>query len=91
MEQNNKFRAELEALHEELHNTKSVDEETKQLLEDVQSDIQYILDETERDDTEAHQSLNDRLRQAAGQMESTHPELTNTMRRVMTVLSNMGI
>jgi len=91
MEKKNKFRSELEALHNELHNTKSVDQETRQLLEEVQSDIQYILDEKEGDDTDAHQSLNDRLRQAAGQMESTHPELTNTMRRVMTVLSNMGI
>jgi len=86
-----RFREILEKLHRELHDTTSVDEKTKQLLQEVESDIQYILHESEGGETRAHHTLNDRLKQAVGSLETTNPDLTETMRRVMNTLSNMGI
>ncbi len=86
-----RFREILEHLHSKLHDTTSVDKETEQLLEELESDIQHILYESEGDKAGAHHSLNDRLNQAVGRLETTHPDLTKTMRQVINTLSNMGI
>ncbi len=81
---------ELEALHSNLHRIDSVDDETRDLLENVASDIQQILEASEADKSQ-HRSLNDRLIEAIGRLESTNPEITNTMRSIVDTLSNMGI
>lgn len=88
---NEKFRRSLERLHRELQEADSLDEETRRLLTHVDSDIQQILEEEVDEPSEAHLSLNDRLREAVGSVESTNPDLTETMRQIITTLSNMGI
>lgn len=88
---NEKFRQALERLHRELQEADSLDEDTRRLLSHVDSDIQQILEEDVGEPSEVHLSLNDRLREAMGSVESTNPELTETMRQIITTLSNMGI
>jgi len=88
---NEKFRRTLERLHRELQDAESLDEETRQLLTHVDSDIQQILKDEVSKTTTAHRSLNDRLKEAVGAMESTNPDLTETMRQIITTLTNMGI
>lgn len=88
---NEKFRQTLERLHRQLQNTEHLDDETRQLLSNVDSDIEQILEESAGKSTPAHLSLNDRLKEAVGSVESTNPELTETMRQIITTLTNMGI
>jgi hypothetical protein len=76
----------LEELQAELARTRSVDDASRELLEDVRRDIEAML---EREDEP--QSLRERLEAAIRHFETSHPVLTETMGRVMDQLANMGI
>lgn len=86
-----KFRRALERLRDELQDAENLDEETRHLLSHVDADIHQILQQEVDDTTETHETLNDRLKKAIGRVESTNPQLTNTMRQIINTLSNMGI
>jgi len=88
---NNKFRETLERLHGQLENAEPLDDETRQLLSHVDSDIQELLEPDVSEPTGTHRSLNSQLDKAIGNIESEYPELANTMRQIMTTLANMGI
>lgn len=78
----------LEELHAELARTQNVDPKSRELLADVQRDIETAL---ARSDEPAHGSLRERLAAAIEHFETSHPVLTATMGRVMDQLANMGI
>ena len=78
----------LEELHAELARTQSVDAKSRELLADVQRDIETVL---ARSEEPAHASLRERLEAAIEHFETSHPVLTATMGRVMDQLANMGI
>ena len=78
----------LEELHAELARTQSVDPKSRELLADVQRDIESVL---ARSDEPARGSLRARLEAAIEHFETSHPDLTATMGRVMDQLANMGI
>jgi hypothetical protein len=78
----------LEELHAELTRTQSVDPKSRELLADVQRDIETVL---ARSQQPAPGSLRARLEAAIEHFETSHPVLTATMGRVMDQLANMGI
>ncbi len=88
---NKQFRQTLEELHQRLLEADSLDEETRQLLEHVDSDIQQILKKDVDQPTDTHRSLNSQLDEAVGAIESEYPNLADAMRQIMNTLANMGI
>jgi hypothetical protein len=78
----------LEELHAELARTRSVDDASRELLEDVRRDIESVL---ERSDSTRRDSLRGRLEAAIEHFQTSHPVLTETMGRVMDQLANLGI
>jgi hypothetical protein len=85
------LREHLEALHSELASTPSVDASSKELLEEVLTDIHGLLERTEPAAEGEHQSLGDRLREATRDFEESHPTLSVAVGRVVDALANLGI
>lgn len=81
----------LQQLHEELDRTESIGPEERALLKDLMTDIRHTLEEPEESTAERHQSLNERLREAAGDFEEAHPSLTLALRRVIDAFRWMSI
>jgi hypothetical protein len=86
-----RLRETLQQLHEELDRTESVGAEERALLKDLMADIQHTLEKPEEGTAERHQSLNERLREAAGDFEEAHPSLTLALRRVVDAFRWMSI
>ena len=78
----------LAELKSELARTQSVDPRSRELLEQVQREIESTL---ERSDEAGRGSLRARLEAAIQHFEESHPVLTATMGRVMDQLANLGI
>jgi predicted component of type VI protein secretion system len=74
----------LENLHAELQSAESVDDRSRELLREVDADIQELL---ERSDGQGNESLTERLRE----FEERHPALTEAVGRVLDALAKMGI
>ena len=72
-------------LKAELARTQSVDPKSRELLEQVQQEIETVLDAPEEG------SLRARLEAAIQHFETSHPDLTAIMGRVMDQLANLGI
>lgn len=81
----------LEKLHEELHDTRSVSEADRELLEELMEEVRRVLEA--RDDAPAarHQGLKDRLDAALYELQEDHPQLVSSIRNVVNYLSAMGI
>jgi predicted component of type VI protein secretion system len=85
-----KLRSDLEALHAELKQTKSVEGDERQLLQTLAEDIQKLLTRTE-EPSEQYQGLGNQLRDAIAKLEARHPSVTLAMRQVIDSLSFLGI
>ena len=86
----NKLSTLLEQLHTELDSTEAVDEKGRELLRDLNADIQELLkrsDGAEADDD----SLLERWQEYIDHFEVTHPTLTAALSHLMTALNNAGI
>ncbi|MBT8136749.1 MAG: DUF4404 family protein [Gammaproteobacteria bacterium] len=77
----------LHQVHSELEDTEKVSEEERALLAQLMSDIKGHIGPTD----EQHQGLGDRLDEAVGQFNQSHPTLAFALRRMMDALSKMGI
>lgn len=75
----------LEKLHAEVDGIDSVDEESRQLLHDLEKDINELLGHSDRS------SVLERLREAVQHFEVTQPTLTAMLSEISTILSNAGI
>jgi DNA-directed RNA polymerase specialized sigma subunit len=75
----------LSELKAELARTQSVDPTSRELLEQVQQEIENVLDAPEEG------SLRARLEAAIQHFETSHPDLTAIMGRVMDQLAHLGI
>jgi uncharacterized coiled-coil DUF342 family protein len=89
------LRARLDELHEQLEQLEhadKVDPEVRASLELLIADVRKVLDRSgEQDVTAEQESVLERLKDAAGQFEESHPVLFGTLGRLMDVLSQMGI
>lgn len=75
----------LEQLHDTLSKGEPLDGESKDLLKQLDADIQKVLSGEEDD------GLSNRLEQQAVEFEGQHPQLSAILRDIMDALSKMGI
>ena len=88
---NKKSRELLQQLHDEINNTECIDEESSDLLRDLDGDIRALLERSEEQQVQVHSSVIQRLDNAIGHFEVTHPELTTLISKVVDSLSNAGV
>jgi hypothetical protein len=81
----------LENLHSELLNTRTVDNDTKVLLKEIQDDVCTLLEHEGEYTTEHHATIKERLDESARHFDVSHPRLAATLRTVVHTLNNMGI
>jgi hypothetical protein len=81
----------LEQLHAELSQAQSVDADDRELLKNLKTDVQVILERADEASPQQYSSLGDRLREAIKQYEISHPRLTWAMGEVLDILSRSGV
>jgi len=87
-----RLREELARLHTELEQASSVDRSSRELLEDLLTDIRRLLDAAPADSAqEDDDSLAERLGDAVRHFQDEHPNLAVAVGRIATALSNLGI
>ncbi len=84
------LRDQLKALHQQLHESESLDEESRELLVTLLDDINRLLERKHPPPAE-EDSLGDRLEGAAVRFESEHPALATAVRSVVDALAKAGI
>jgi hypothetical protein len=80
----------LEQLHLELQRADTLDDRSRELLQSVLGDIEDLLARKQKRDTPP-ESIVERLREAIGTFEKTHPTLTSAIGAVADALSSLGI
>ena len=79
----------LEQLQAELGKTQAVDEKGRQVLRNLDADIQKLLLRSEG--LEGDESFAESLKTAIDHFEDSHPALTSALSHMLTILSNAGI
>lgn len=77
----------LDRLHKELADTKSLDDETRELLAQVAQDIECVL----ADDVEDGTHIGARVQSAALKFEAEHPNLSRALSEVTDALAKLGV
>ena len=85
-----RLRQTLEELEQELERTGPIDDRSRELLDHVVGEVRELLERTEEPEEE-QRSLRDRLSEATEAFETDHPALAETLGRLATALSNLGI
>jgi hypothetical protein len=85
-----RLREDLERLHRELSETRSLEPADRALLLEVLGDIETLL-ERGSDAGADSQGLLDRLRAAMGRFEEQHPSLTSAVGRIADALAALGV
>lgn len=87
---NEELRSQLEKLHNELHQSPTIDLRQRELLQTLADEIQALL---KRDDLQQHHytSLSERLNNAVAELEASHPQITLLMRQTIDSLAYLGI
>ena len=80
----------LEQLHTELQRADTIDEQSRELLRSVVSDIEELIERKQARGTQP-ESIVERLREAVSAFEETHPTLTEAIGAVADALAKMGI
>ncbi len=89
---NQNLRELLERLHNELEQMESIDENGNEMLRHLDEDIRRRLQLSgTKKETDADDSILERLQDTIDHFETTHPNLTLTLSEMMTILSNAGI
>ena len=81
----------LEQLHGEIERTGTVDEKGRELLRDLGTDIDELIERSENDLVRPHPSTIRQLEDAIDYLEVSHPTLTSLLSQLLTTLSNAGI
>lgn len=85
-----RLRETLEELEQELEQSQALDPQSRERLARVLEEVRELLGEGV-EPREEHRTLLDRLREATREFEEEHPTLAETVGRVATALSNLGI
>jgi hypothetical protein len=86
-----KLRKQLEQLQAEIRKSRSVDEEGKALLRDLDADIHDLLARSESEAADIQPSTVGRLQDSLTYFEVSHPTLTALIAKLLETLSNAGI
>ncbi|MEX0820167.1 MAG: DUF4404 family protein [Pirellulaceae bacterium] len=84
-----KLRATVAELEAELATLSELDDSTRELLEETVSDLQATLSKQPAEIE--HQSVSERLQEAAKAFETSHPTLYGVVSRTIDALAQMGI
>lgn len=84
----NKIHELLKQLQEELHQINPQDEKGRELLENITTEINSLLQQT---DAERDESILGRLQDTIDHFNIEHPKLTMALSEIMSILSNAGI
>jgi hypothetical protein len=87
----NTLRERLAKLHAELSDAHGDDPATRQALEEILPDIKRMVERQGADTLPPDRSLPDRLERVAVQFEALHPTLAASARRLIDLLSEVGI
>jgi hypothetical protein len=85
------LRSLLERLHTEIERNEPLDEEERELLQHLGTDIRELLARSEGEGTQAEPSMLKRLEDSIHHYEVTHPDLTMLLDKLLSILSNAGI
>ena len=92
MEDGNRLlRDQLERLDAEIRSIDSVDDAGREILHQLQADLQDLLSRSGEATPAPQRSIAARLREGIGHFEITHPNLVAMMESVVNTLSEMGI
>lgn len=80
------LKAKLSQLHTTLAQVDQLDDDSKSMLKQLDTDIQRLLDNEKVDD-----DLNTRIEQQAVAFEGRHPSMSAVLKDMMDLLSKMGI
>ena len=89
MSEQQRLRQMLEQLHAELQRSHGLDDRSRERLDSALSDIEDLL--TRAEAGKPPESIMERLREAIGVFEQTHPTLTAAIGRLADTLANIGI
>ena len=89
MSEQQRLRQMLEQLHAELQRSHGLDQRSRERLDSALSDIEDLL--TRAKGGTPPESIMERLREAIGVFEQTHPTLTAAIGRLADTLANIGI
>jgi uncharacterized membrane-anchored protein YjiN (DUF445 family) len=81
----------IEELLGELEQVAAADQEARERLANVLREIRQVIGEAGEQDSDAEESLLERLNEATRHFEESHPTLTAMVGRVADSLSNLGI
>lgn len=85
------LRNSLEELHRKIAATNHVDEKGRELLNQLNVDIQNLLDRTESNEIGDNEWEIARLEESVRHFEVTHPSLTAALSQLLNILNNAGI
>jgi hypothetical protein len=86
-----KLKATIHELERELASLDSVDQETRDRLASALAEISDALRRKDSAAIERHESLVEKLQEAAEEFESSHPNIAGILGRMVNVLGQMGI
>jgi len=78
----------LRQLRAELTNARTMDEQGRELLRDLDKDIRAFL---EKSGDDSDDSLLERVQDSIDYFETTHPRLTTALSQILNALNNAGI
>ncbi|MGI9166089.1 MAG: DUF4404 family protein [Pyrinomonadaceae bacterium] len=84
------LREQLEQLHAELAQVKTLDITEAEMLQHLADDIQEVLDR-EENQARHYSGLGERLKEAVARLEASHPQATERMRQAIDQLAYLGI
>ncbi len=84
------LREQLEQLHAELAQVKTLDRTEAEMLEHLAGDIREVL-EREESHARNYSGLGERLKEAVARLEASHPQATDRMRQLIDQLAYLGI
>lgn len=91
MMQKHDLDAYLQQLHRELQQVEFPDATERQLLQQLQTDIQAILAQQESHSPPSYTQLSERLQEGIARWETSHPRLTFAMGQISDMLARLGI
>ena len=86
-----KFGQDLENLDTEIRNIQQLDDDSRDKLSKLASDIQQILKHEGDASSEHHNNLTESLKDSIRHFEVSHPRLTAVMSNLINTLGDMGI
>jgi hypothetical protein len=81
----------LEKFHSQIESTQTLDKENLEELRDLEKDIRALLDRSGAETVQSEPGILQRLEEAVGAFEVSHPVLATVINDVMVTLGNAGI